>query len=178
MQKSFIDSIMDLRAFMNRKDVSSNYIAYLLGKPRSAHMFGAIRVKPFDTRYITILVNMKPQNFNVIRFITFTCNENSPIGLADLEDKFGPFVATFDEAKNVTTLMCTTFGEDELIESLTCTIEGFHMENTEGGMLLHQGGGRTIVVPKTELLMPEFTFTFKEFERPVDKSGKNPIYAR
>ncbi|MBK9450968.1 MAG: hypothetical protein IPN95_16485 [Bacteroidetes bacterium] len=178
MQKSFIDSILELRSFMNRKDVSSNYIAFLLGKPRSAHMFGAIRVKPFDARYISILVNMKPQNFNVIRFITFTCTENVNIGLADLVEKFGPCVATFDEAKNTTTLTCTNFGEEELIESLFCTIEGFHMENTEGGLLLHQGGGQTVVVPFSELMIPEFTFTFKEFERPQDKSGKNPIYAR
>jgi hypothetical protein len=178
MQKTFIDSILELRSFMNRKDVSSNYIAFLLGKPRSAHMFGAIRVKPFDSRYISILVNMKPQNFNVIRFITFTCNENVTVGLAELTEKFGPFEATYDEAKNVTMLTCKTFGEDELIESLFCTIDGFHMENTDGGLLLHQGGGRTVVVPLSELTLPEFTFTFKEFERPQDKSGKNPIYAR
>jgi hypothetical protein len=178
MQKTFIDSILELRKLMNRKDVSSNYIAFLLGKPRSAHMFGAIRVKPFDTRYISILVNMKPQNFNVIRFVTFTCNEGVAVGLQDLEDKFGPFQATFDEAKNITTLTCTSFAEEELIETMFCTIEGFHMENTEGGMLLHQGGGQTVVVPKSELLLPEFTFTFKEFDRPIDKSGKNPIYAR
>lgn len=177
MQKSFIDAIVDLRSFVNRRDVSSNYIAFLLGKPRAAHMFGAVRVRPFDTRFSTILVNMKPQDFNVIRFVTFSCPDH-PIGLADFEEKFGPFMAEWDEAKNVTTLACTSFGEEELIEAITCSIEGFHMENTEGGLLLHQPGGGQVVVPKSEILIPEFSFIFKEFVRPVDKSGKNPIYAR
>jgi hypothetical protein len=176
MQKSFIDSIVELRAFVNRKEVPANHIAFLLGKPRSAHMFGAVRVKPFDTRFSTILVNMKPQNFNIIRFIVFTCTDN-PVGLADLEAKFGKFNATYEAEKNVTILQCTSFEEGELMETITAVIEGYHMENTEGGLLLHQGG-KTVVVPTSEILLPEFTFTFKEWERPVDKSGKNPIFAK
>jgi hypothetical protein len=176
MQKSFIDSIVELRAFVNRKEVPANHIAFLLGKPRSAHMFGAVRVKPFDNRFSTILVNMKPQNFNVIRFIVFTCREN-PIGLADLEAKFGKFEATYDAEKNVTVLQFKDFEESELIETLTAVIEGYQMENAEGGLLLHQGSHK-VVVPTSEILLPEFTFTFKEWERPADKSGKNPIFAK
>jgi hypothetical protein len=177
MQKSLIDSLLDIRSFVNRRDVSSNYVAFLLGKPRAAHLFGAVRVRPFDTRYTTILVNMQPQNFNVIRYITFTCTDH-PIVLADFEARFGPFAATWDEAKNITTLTCTQFGEEELIASITCIIEGYHMENAEGGLLLHQAEGKPVLMPASEILLPEFTFNFKEFERPADKSRKNPIFAR
>lgn len=175
MQKSFVDAIAELRKFVNRKDVPANHVAFLLGKPKSSHLFGAMRVKPFDSRFSTILVNLKPQNFNIVRYITFTCI-NHPIGLGDLTEKFGAFIAQYNEEKNFTTLTCTSFEEDELMDSILGVIEGYHMENAEGGLLLHQPGGSKVVVPLSEILLPEFTFTLKEFERPADKSGKNPVF--
>lgn len=176
VKKSFVETIVDLRAFVNRKDVPANHVAYLLGKPLTAHMFGAMRVKPYDTRFSSILVNMKPQNFNVLRFVTFTCAEGVSVGLADLEQHFGHFVATYNEEKNFTLLEYINPNESELFETFVATIQGFKLENTEGGLLLHQPGQRPVTVPLSEMLIPEFTWTFREWERPADKSGKNPIY--
>jgi hypothetical protein len=177
MQKSLVDSILDLRSFVNRKDVSASHVGFLLGKPKAAHMFGAYRVKPFDNRFLSIMVNMKPGNFNVIRYLVFTCVENSPVGLAEMTEKLGPFEASYNEEKNSTQLTCTNFEESELLEAISCVINGFRLDNHPDGLLLHQPGGGTVVVPLSEIQVPEFTFMFKEFERPVDKSGKNPIFA-
>lgn len=176
-KKPFIEAILELRAFVNRRDVPANHVAYLLGKPKSAHMFGAMRVKPFDLRFSSILVNMKPQNFNILRFITFTCADGVSVGLADLEQHLGHFVATYNEDKNFTILEYHNTDESELFETMVATIDGFRMENVEGGLLLYQPGGQTVTVPLSEILIPEFTWTFREWERPADKSGKNPVFA-
>ena len=49
------------------------------------------------------------------------------------------------------------------------------MEYQEDGILLYQPGDSTVLVPFSELLLPGFTYSCKEFERPEDKANKNPI---
>jgi hypothetical protein len=175
MQKSMIETIQETRNFINRRDVPAMHIGYLLGKPRSAPMFGSLRVTPFDKRFTLILINMQPRNTNILKFVAFAC-ENSPINLAELIELLGPCVATFEEKPNLTKLTWSNFDESEAIDTFFTTVEGFKLENHADGLLLHQPGGGTVVVPYGELMLPGFTFTCKEFERPEDKKNKNPIY--
>jgi hypothetical protein len=175
MQKSMIETLKEIRSFLNRRETPAMHVGYLLGKPRSAPMFGSLRLSPFDKRFTLILLNMQPRNNNIIRYLAFTCEVN-PIPLTDLMEVFGDFVATYEEKGNLTRLTWTNFDEEETLESLYTTIEGFQMENNPNGLLLHQGNGATVVVPFSELLLPGFTFNFKEYERPEDKKNRNPIY--
>jgi hypothetical protein len=174
MLKSMIETVQELRAFINRKDLPAMHVGYYLGKPRSAPMFGALRLTPFDKRFTLILVNMQPRNNNIVRFVAFSC-ENNPISLSELVEVFGPFTTTYDEKSNSTKLEWTNFDEMEAIESLFSTVEGYKMEYQEDGILLYQPGGTTVLVPFTELLLPGFTYGCKEFDRPEDKANKNPI---
>jgi hypothetical protein len=175
MQKSMIETLQETRSFLNRRETPAMHVGYLLGKPRSAPMFGSLRLTPFDKRFNLILLNMQPRNNNIVRYLAFTC-EHSPVNLTDLVGAFGDFAATFEEKGNLTKLTWSNFDESEAIESVYTTVEGFKMENHQDGLLLHQPGGGTVVVPIAELMLPGFTFTFKEFERPEDKKNKNPIF--
>lgn len=175
MQKSMIETIQETRNFINRRDVPAMHVGYLLGKPRAAPMFGSLRLSPFDKRFSLILVSMNPRNGNHVRFIAFACEAN-PINLAELVEAFGPCVATYEEKPNLTKLMWSNFDESEAIESMFTTVEGFKLENHADGLLLHQPGGTTVVVPFGELMLPGFTFNCREFDRPEDKKNKNPIY--
>jgi hypothetical protein len=174
MLKSMPETLKETRAFFNRRETPAMHVGYLLGKPRSAPMFGSMRLTPFDKRFSLILVNMLPRNNNVLKFVAFSCEQN-PINLTDLITAFGPFTATHEEKGNLTKLIWSDFEETETIESVFTTIEGFKMENHPEGLLLHQPGGSTVVVPFEELMLPGFTFAFKEFDRPEDKRNRNPV---
>ncbi len=170
-----IETIQEIRSFVNRREVPSMHVGFLLGKPRAAPMFGSARLTPFDKRFSTVALSMFPKNMNILKSLTLFC-ENNPINLTDLVAGFGDFSTVYEEKANLTRIVWTNFEESEAVESFVVVIEGYQMEKHEGGLLLHQGNGATVVVPLSELMLPSFTFVFKEFERPEDKKNRNPIY--
>lgn len=174
-----IEYIAELRPFFNRKDVSAIGLVNLLGKQRPTAMIGGMRLVPWDKRFSTILVRLDPRNPDILRQVSFACPENS-VGLEELTQTFGHFVAEWNERERETILTCTEFDEYEAIASISTKIEQYQLENAEGGLLLHQpDGSGTVLVPISELLLPTFSFSFKEFERPPDGKGprnnQNPL---
>ncbi len=174
MQKSMIETIQETRVFLNRRETPTLHIGYLLGKPRSAPIFGAFRVTPFDKRFTLIALSMVVRNHNILKTVSFSC-PNHPLNLTDLVNAFGDFETEYEEKPNVTRIVWKNFDESEAVESLFSVVEGFKMEKHADGLLLHQPNGGTVVVPLAELMLPMFVFSFKEFERPEDKRNKNPI---
>lgn len=179
LNKTMIETVAELRPFFNRRDVSANGLVNLLGKQRPTAMIGGMVLMPWDKRFETIIARLDPRNPDVLRQISFSCPEH-PVCLGDLEEAFGPFTAEWNEKERETFLTCSSFDEEEAIESFNSKIEQYQLENSDQGLLLHQpDGSGTVIVPTSELLLPTFAFKFKEFERPPDITAKgrnaNPL---
>jgi hypothetical protein len=167
MNKTQQEFIAELRPFFNHRKLSVNGMTALLGRQAPAALLGGMRLLPHDKRFRNILAYMQVKNSNVLRQISFACPD-FPVALSDLEKIYGKFKASWVEQEQTTVFTCTEFAEDELIDTLNTRVEGYQFEDAEGGYNLIQEGQKPIFVPISELQVPTFTFTFKEFERPPD----------
>lgn len=171
MNQTLIEYFKDLQKFFNRRDVPTAKVISLMGRQRPQPVPGGATVLPHDKRFQNIIIRGDVRNMDILRMVTFVHPDHT-LELTQLIETFGPYTAVWLEKENATLLRCTNFAEEDAIERIEHKIDGYKLEDGEGGFYLIQGEDSKVLVPFDQFLLPTTFIFFREFQRPPDTSGQ------
>lgn len=167
MNQTLLEYLKDIFKFFNRRDVPASKVISLLGRVRPTPIPGGASVTPYDKKLHNIIVRGDIRNQNIIKMVTFSHPDHS-LELAAMVEEFGPYTAVWLEKENATILRNTNFPEEDALARLEHKIDGFQLEDADGGFNIVNANGTKTFVPISEFLVPSTFVFFKEFERPID----------
>jgi hypothetical protein len=167
MNQTLLEYLKDIFKFFNRRDVPATKLISLLGRVRPTPIPGGASVTPFDKKVHNIIVRGDLRNPNVVKMVTFS-HPDHPLELAQMVEEFGPYTAVWLEKENATILRNTNFTDEDALSRLEHKIDGFQLEDGDGGFSIVNENGTKTFVPISEFLVPSTFVFFKEFERPLD----------
>jgi hypothetical protein len=167
MNQTLLEYLKDIFKFFNRREVPATKLISLMGRVRPTPIPGGASVTPFDKKLHNIIVRGDIRNPNVVKMVTFS-HPDTPLELASMAEEFGPYTAVWLEKENATILRNTNFPEEDALARLEHKIDGFRLEDADGGFNIVNADESKTFVPISEFLVPSTFVFFKEFERPID----------